>query len=181
MKNSIYRLALAALFTAVALPAAAQVDLSAHQEAMQKLVPLVGEWQGTGESFRGQEPERTEVTEKVSLRLDGTAIVLEGLGTHTDDQGNSVIDHQAIGILWYDASEQKYRMKAFVPGRTTDAEVEVQDQGLIWGFDVPNGGQVRYTLTFTDDTWEETGEYTSDGETWRPFFKMSLRRVDENG
>ena len=49
---------------------------------------------------------------------------------------------------------------------------------MVWEYDDPRMGRVRYTLTRTaEGAWREEGHASSDGgETWHKFFEMELRR-----
>ncbi len=181
ISRTIATTALAAVLTAAfgGPPAAAQpqADISVQQEAMQALSFMVGTWEGEGEMRRGPEAETSRVLEKVMMKLDNTALLIEGLGTRTLENGEVETTHEAIGLIWYDPSSATYRMKALTPGRETDATFELTDTGIVWGFSTP-GGEVRYTANYTDDTWTETGEFSRDGENWMPFFSMNLERQD---
>ena len=172
--------ALAFVVTAAicASPAAAQpqADISAQQEAMSALSFMVGTWEGEGEMRRGPQAESSQVLEKVAMKLNNTALLIEGLGTRTLENGEIETTHEAIGLIWYDPASSSYRMKALTAGRETDAIFELTETGIVWGFSTP-GGEVRYTATYTDDTWTESGEFSSDGENWMPFFSMNLVRV----
>lgn len=65
--------------------------------------------------------------------------------------------------------------------RATEADFDLTEDGIVWGFETPRGGRVRYTATFTDDTWTEHGEFSHDGETWMPFLEMRLQKVMGDG
>ena len=174
-------LALALMFTMTfSQPTMAQPmpNISAQQEAMAALSFMVGTWEGDGEMRRGPEVQFSQVLEKVTMKLDGTALLIEGLGTYQSEENGEVITaHEAIGLIWYDATEGSYRMKALTPGRETDADFELTETGIKWGFSTP-GGEVRYSAEYTEDSWLETGTFSRDGETWMPFFSMNLQRVD---
>ncbi|HEV2844661.1 MAG TPA: hypothetical protein VG477_07435, partial [Thermoanaerobaculia bacterium] len=48
-----------------------------------------------------------------------------------------------------------------------------------WGFALPQGGRIRYTIKLTDKgEWYETGEYSPDEKTWHQFHEMTLRKVN---
>ncbi len=179
-KTRFFSIFAAVFTTAISQPMAAQPnpDISAQQEAMAALSFMVGTWEGEGEMRRGPEPESSQVLEQVTMKLDGTALLIEGLGTYLSEDDEVKTAHQAIGLIWYNAAENRYQMKALTPGRETDADFELTDNGVVWGFSTP-GGEVRYTAEFTDDIWAETGQFSRDGETWTPFFSMQLLKVGE--
>lgn len=158
-----------------AWPLAAQpeTDLARQQEAIATLSFMVGDWQGKSELRQGSESSPARVTEKVSLRLDGTLLMIEGHAVGEDAKGDG---YRSLGLIWFDPSEDRYRMKAFSPGRVIDAEIEVTEDGFAWGFE-SDDGQTRYSNTFDEDTWAEQGEFSRDGETWTQFFIMALERT----
>jgi hypothetical protein len=162
--------------------AAAKPPAETVGEAMAKVGFLLGRWEGEGTMRRGPgEPQTSQVTERVSSKLGGQVVVLEGLGTVPGAAGAPPkVVHEAYGVLSYDAQNAEYLLRAITgEGRTVDADVEVGDRRLVWSFAVP-GGRVRYTLTLDEaGRWQERGEHSRDGATWSQFFEMSLRRVGD--
>ncbi len=70
-------------------------------------------------------------------------------------------------------------MHAFtMQGQNVIADVtKTGDLSFDWGFDLPNGGKIKYTVQFTENTWEESGTYvTPDGSNSYPTVKMALIR-----
>jgi hypothetical protein len=54
--------------------------------------------------------------------------------------------------------------------------VEVQQNGFVWGIQVP-GGRIRYTMVVTPaGEWHEKGEFTRDEQNWFPTMEMKLKR-----
>ncbi len=48
---------------------------------------------------------------------------------------------------------------------------------FVWGFETPRG-MMRYTITLdAQGRWSESGERSADGQTWQPFFAMTLDRI----
>ena len=92
-----------------------------------------------------------------------------------------MVIHQALAVLTYDAAGQRYAMRAYLSdGRAVDAEAQVVDGALMWGFrPEPTGpARVRYTVRLSDaGEWTETGDVSLDGQTWWPFLEMTLRRT----
>jgi len=147
------------------------------QDKLKALSWLEGEW--TGSSWMQMGPDRREsagVREIAEFRLDGTLLLLEGRGT--TDEGAVV--HSAVGVISVDPATGDYAMRAYRPGGVyVDADLEVTDSGLVWGFDNPHAGRIRYTVTHDEaDNWVEHGEISRDGgQTWLPFFGMTLSRL----
>jgi len=47
-----------------------------------------------------------------------------------------------------------------------------------WSLPAGPSATIRYSLTFTTDTWHEIGEITADGgTTWHQNFQMDLLRI----
>jgi len=170
----------------------------AHAEAdpapMRRVDFLEGRWQGEGWIDLGPgRRERFAQTEVVESRLGGAALLIEGQGVQPrppgsgaagagdEEAGEPVVIHQALAVLTYDAAGQRYAVRAYLSdGRAVDAEAQVVDGALVWGFrpDPSGPARVRYTIRLSDaGEWAETGDVSLDGQTWRPFFEMTLRRA----
>lgn len=125
--------------------------------------------------------QTSHVTETAELKLEGTLLMLEGLGTSkVPNSDEERIVHHALGIVSYDAAAERYLMRAYrAGGQFVDADLSVGDKTLVWGFTEPNAGEIRYTFTLTEaGQWHEIGEISQDGQTWHPFFEMTLKRQE---
>jgi hypothetical protein len=146
---------------------------------MSSLEWLEGKWSGNAWAQLGPDVRETaKVHETAEFRLDRTLLILEGLGKNED---GSVV-HAAIGVISFDPSKDEYVMRAYRPGGIhVDADIEITESGLVWGFEHPQAGRMRYTVTHTEaGEWKEAGEMSRDaGETWFPFFGMTLTRENE--
>ena len=188
------RSAFIALVTAsLSLTAGAQDKAPVHDEAAAKtreptaleqspIANRVGRWEGKGVYQLG--PGRSEevvVTESAQWRLGNNAILVNGLGTTTDDDGTERTVHDAVGIIRYD-EKGKLVIHAFkADASPIISEIKILDDGrLEWGFEPGPGQVVRFRLEFLDEgnAWRETGEFSPDGgKTWFPFFEMNLKRT----
>jgi hypothetical protein len=147
-----------------------------NKEKMSVFAPWVGNWQGEGSMQMGPgAAKKSSVDEKIELKLDGTILVVEGVG-----KSEGSIVHNAFGILSYDPMSSQYKFKTYVKeGRTADAWFTVLgDNKYQWGFDVPNGGKVRYSITIDGKKWNEIGEFSRDGNTYMKTFEMNLTKVE---
>ena len=168
------------LTQAVALARQEPQPASAQVEEMKKLSFLVGEWKGEGwtEFVPGQRRTAT-ATEKGQVKLGGTVLMLEGMGT-TKRPGSQeeIVVHNALGILSYDSNAKLYRLRSYLAnGRWIDADAKFTDKGFQWGFQV-QGMSMRYTVKLNEKgEWFEFGEMSQDGKTWRQFHEMTLQRV----
>ncbi len=154
---------------------------TAQLEAMKKLSLLVGEWKGESWTEFVPGKKNTSVgTETVQSKLGGLLLVIDGV--HKRKVGNEEtgeIAHSAFGVISYDEKAKKYRFQAYTNrGGYTEAEAKVADGKLEWGFNIPNFGDVRYTVTVNEKgQWLEIGEVSTDGKQWRRVFEMKLERV----
>jgi hypothetical protein len=173
-------LALILLAIVPALDAPAQEGAAAAPdpglEAMGKLAPLVGKWEGTGWMRMGPgEPSHTRSTETVEFRLDGRILVIEGL--HWSKEKPDEVVHHAMGIISHDPETGHYRFRSYLSdGRNGDHEMRLEGDAILWFIDTPRG-KIRYTIRIHDGKWDETGEFSADGETWNEFFGMNLKAV----
>lgn len=149
-----------------------------RQRSMEKLSHFAGEWQGNGWMMmrNGEKSEFTQ-TESVEGKLDNTILVIEGEGKTPDSRKV----HQAFGIISAGAEPGQYRLQSYLAtGQMTTADATLDSAGqFIWWFEDGRGGTIRYTTVVTKDTWTETGEYSHDGETWRQFLGMQLKRMSK--
>lgn len=148
-------------------------------EEMRALDILVGHWKGEGWTQRG--PQRMTFTseEIVEKKLGGAVLVVEGKHFGSGEgPTNGKLVHDALGVFSYDASTSRYRFQAYLgDGRATDAEAWFEDGKLHWKMQA-GPVNIRYVIEIKDKTWTENGEMSMDGTTWRPFFGMTLERVD---
>lgn len=150
-----------------------QQPASPAKEKMNALSMWPGHWTGTSTYRQGQTVTAATVDEKIEWRVDGYALLINGLGKNNEGQ----IVHEALGVLSYDPAESRYRLRTWLrDGRASDARFEViRENNFQWGFDIPQG-KIRYSISLTANTWVEKGEFSSDGSQWFPFFDMSLTK-----
>ena len=158
---------------------AAQADPTSPtaQAAMAKIAQMAGRWKGGGwiDTPSGRHESNSEET--VEMRLDGTAILIEGF--HTDVKSGDV-NHHALAIIAWDDNQKQYRfMSALASGRTGYFPAKLEGSTFVWSIPIPNGPLTRFTISLDDpDKWREVGEQTRDGgATWTKFFEMNLARV----
>jgi hypothetical protein len=74
---------------------------------------MAGSWEGTGVYQTGPgQSEEVSVTETAQWRLGSNAILVNGIGTATDDDGTERTVHDAVGVIRYD-EEGKLVIHAF--------------------------------------------------------------------
>lgn len=155
---------------------------TASREEMKKLAFLLGKWKGEGTMMTGPGAKHAAiVNEEITPKLDGLVLMIEGKGIDkTSPPDAPRIVHQAFATLSYDVSAKKFVMRAYLrDGRYVNADATVNEKGaLIWGFELPGIGKVRYTIEINaKGQWHEVGEFSRDGATWMQNFEMTLDKV----
>ncbi len=173
MKNQIKSLLILITLIFITTTGYGQVSLP---EPMQPLSVLLGTWTGSGYQSQGQNNRIDfKQTEEVTTQLGGKLLVFHGTGVTGDQESPGF---EAFGVMTYDEASGEVYLHAWTKdGRYTKADVEISEGHFKWAFDVPNGGRVRYTTTFDENHWQESGEYSPDnGSNWYPFLEMELTR-----
>jgi hypothetical protein len=161
----------------------AQAPHTASREKMEVFAGWVGHWQGEGSMQTGPgEPRKSKVDERIESKLDGTVLIVEGVGKSTDPATQKeIVVHHAFAVLSFDQQSGNYNFKTYLKdGRSADAWLQVVDENRYqWGFDSPRG-KTRYNISIDPGkkTWAETGEFSSDGNSWIKFFEMNLTKVE---
>lgn len=169
----------AAVLALAATAAVAQPPEPPSLEPMQRLDFLIGTWEGEG-WMEFQPGRRATFTsrEVVEPRLGGRVLVVEGLHrAPMPDQPEPVVVHHAMGVFSHD-EEDGYRFHTWLAnGHGGEHTARLDDGALIWGYDDPRRGEVRYTITLSEaGEWVEVGDASRDGETWHRFFEMRLAK-----
>ncbi len=139
---------------------------------------LLGKWSGDGWIIAGPGGKRTfKQSEEVTPKLGGVIVLIEGLG-HSMDDSTKVV-HSAYGILSTNPQTGKTSMRAYLAtGQSVDADVTLSDKTLVWGFEIPGRGKVKYTITLNEKgQWHEVGEFTLEGRPAMQTFEMTLSKV----
>lgn len=146
-----------------------ETNIEAQQE-IRKIEFLVGQWKGNGWMMNQSGQKMTfDQTEKVSLKLNDTALLIEGQGT-----SNGKIIHNALAIVTMEDSKGNYKFNSFLQSNQQGTyKAELIDHVFYW-YPAEN---VRYVITLNDNgQWHEIGEANSGG-TWYQFFEMTLDNV----
>ncbi len=163
-------------------PTLAQPNIEVQKAEMQKLDFLVGKWEGTGWIQYGPNRSVFSGTETVQNKLNGLILMVEGL--HTTQMPNRpapIVVHHALGIFSYNSEGQHFRFRTYLhKGQEGDYTAHWENDALIWKMEIPNMGQMRYTIRLNEaGQWHEIGERSTDGKTWTQFFEMTLTRIDD--
>jgi len=161
----------------------AQSPETGNKEKMKPFAAWVGHWQGEGYVQMGPgEPQKSTIDERIESKLDGTVLLIEGVGKSMDaaTQQEKIV-HHALAVLSFDRTSDTYKFRSYLnDGRSTDAWLNILAENKYqWGFDTPQG-KIRYNVIIDPlkNTWQETGEFSSDGTTWRKFMEMNLSRIN---
>jgi len=149
-------------------------------EKIKALSFMVGEWEGEGWMQIGpQERKTVKVKESVRLKLSGKALLVEGLGTSkTSEGGEETVVHEALAVITWDPKKEQYSMRAITAkAGAVDPKVETDGTSIVWSFETPVGGAVRYSIKINEKRqWLEIGEFSRDGKGWNKFFEMTLSK-----
>ena len=99
------------------------------------------------------------VKENIQPRLDGTVILVEGLGKgHLQPAAPRCRCTRRSALLSYDAQADRYGFVAYrLGGEKVDTEMKTLPDGSFeWGFAAPHG-QVRFTIRIADGQWVDKG------------------------
>ena len=152
------------------------VDTAAVRTAIAKLDFMVGRWRGTAWQQRGPERVTTNMLEVVERKLEGAVLHVEGRGTVPVSGAEDRVVHHALGVISYDARAKTYTLRSYISsGQWGDFTLSPIDGGVVWTREVP-GGRIRNTARFTATEWHETGEFSSDGNTWTQVMEIRLKR-----
>lgn len=153
---------------------------SANAEKLKAAHFLAGDWRGSGWYISQGKKLKFDQTENIQLKLDGTAMLIEGLGViQGSEDYNPRNVHASLAVLVWNVDDEKYHMHAFRnDGGYADAIAEFPGKNkMTWGFKYPGTGEIRYTITIDEDgNWVETGEMSSDGKQWNTQLEMTLKK-----
>jgi hypothetical protein len=175
MKNVVILLA---CFTGLSIgKSMAQPASKVAQDLLKLLAYWAGVWKGEASIRRGPgEPIKVNQQEPIEYRLEGTILLVEGIGRSPED-GSTTFN--ALAIINFDETSNQFKMKSYLrEGRSTDAWFKViEDNKFEWGFDVPSG-KIKYSITMdtVKGTWNEKGFFSQDGTNWMPFMEMNLTK-----
>jgi hypothetical protein len=147
---------------------------------MQRLDFMTGDWKGEATVSMGPgTPERVAQTERIRSKLGGEVLLIEGLGQRLHEDGTvGAVVHDALAVVSWDEAKKAYRFSTYVAGRGT-GETTIELTGprtAVWGMTTPQG-RMRYTIDVSEaGEWVEVGEFSRDGQNWRKFIEMRLKK-----
>lgn len=170
----------ALLLSALTLTSAAQAPPPPQAAEMKRLDFLVGRWEGEGWiALRPGGRHTFRQAENVERKLDGAALLVEGVGRSKDPGSAGAVVHNAFAVVSYDRKAGAFRWYALrAGGDPVDTQLKVAENTLSWAAPNPGGGGARFTVRLNEKgQWVEVGEFSRDGKTWQKFFEMTLDRV----
>lgn len=174
----------AALLLAVAPAASAQPnrpDIGEQRAALAQLSGLEGRWAGEGWMMGPDGARRLfRHFEEAAFHNGGALMTFKGVAHDVGGPEGAAPQFEAFATIAYDDAADTFAMQTFANGmRTAPHAVVNADGAFVWGFDVPGGRSIRYTIANpTPDVWFEIGETSTDGgATWLQFFEMRLNRL----
>ncbi|UCF63037.1 MAG: hypothetical protein JSW33_10710 [bacterium] len=155
---------------------------SLSEPALKRLHYLEGLWKGEAWIIdQNREKQYIIQTEKVELKQGGKVITIDGIGIDKESlRTMPKVVHDAFALIYFSEEKQKIQMMAFNQGRQILTEPVIgADSSLVWGFNLPNVGNVRYTIRLNGlDQWFEIGEFSRDGVQWFQNFEMTLDKIE---
>ena len=158
------------IFLNLAVFAQENQDNSDQKSEMKKISFIEGNWKGSGWIMRQDRKKHYfEQSENVRLTLDGTAILIEGIGKQEDDTV-----HHALAIINYDIEKQAYNFRSYLQdGKSGDYKMELIGEKLYW---YPTSF-LRYIISLNENNeWVEIGEINKQ-DNWYTFFEMKLTKI----
>lgn len=151
------------------------------KQEMKKIAYLEGQWKGEAVMKRGNTPPvKVLQEENVQFKLNGTILLVEGVGRSIESQ--NTIAFNALGIISYNPYTKQFAMKSHtMEGNQTEAYFKVLEENHFeWGFETPQKAKIKYDIVLnpTSKTWTEKGEYSQDGTTWYPFITLTLNKIN---
>ena len=154
-------------------------DAAKAKAALAPLTKLVGQWEGDARvtMVPGQPAQVVRQHEDITLESGGTVMKVHGVGRSTDAATKGNVVFEAHATVWYDNALNKLRMTAkTATGDSTEADIQVKPDTLIWGFPI-QGGRIRFTIAFTNTDWHEVGHYIREGMPPIPTIDMRLKKL----
>ena len=145
-----------------------------QRSAMKKLSFLVGKWSGDARILRGSgEPLELVQTEEAQYELDGSVLMIEGIGCNKTD---GKVTLQALGVVSYDDETGTYHMRTYNDGRYLETELKLADsgKGFTWGFVL---GEIKTSSVLRIDEkghWKESTEITIGSQPPRKFIELTV-------
>jgi hypothetical protein len=127
----------------------AQPSEAVAKEKMKSFTNWEGHWQGESSIQMGPGPQKkSRVDEHLEFKLDGTVMLIEGIGKSLELENENKIVHHALGIVSFDQTTSEYKLNSYLKdGRSTQAWLNIIEEGKYqWGFDIPNG-KIKYSIT----------------------------------
>ena len=149
----------------------------ARLEAMRRLAFLEGTWKGEGWMQMGPQRRTFRGTETVTRKLDGLALLVEGLH-HGGPPGAERVVHQTLAVLAAQ-DDGTYSFHTWLAtGSSGIHKGEWKDGAFLWTLENPMQGKVRFTIRLdAQGRWYEIGEASRDGASWTQFFEMTLAKA----
>lgn len=152
-------------------------------QSIEQLSFMQGTWEGSGWIMKGRERKEFEQNEIIKPRVDNSILVIDGIGYDKESLNSErKIIHNAFGVISYNKELSAMTMLSFsTAGKKMENKLTlIGEKQLEWSFKDERGGTIRFREDFSKEgLWIENGEYSPDDVNWFPFFKMTLKKVDD--
>lgn len=152
----------------------ARPNVAAQIEALKRLAPITGKWEGEGWILHQGKRYEFRQTEHVRYNLDGAVLLVDGRGYSVDAPSGAPPVFSAFAVVSYDDLVGDYVFRSYTGGQVNNFPAKMMDDG---GFEW-YAGTSRYRIWVRDDgKWFETGESKYD-DGWTQFFEMTLSKIE---
>jgi len=183
MKTKLITLSMSILFSIISFAQSTNEnpDTLGVINTIEQLSFMKGTWKGNGWIMMGRERKTFIQTETISPRVDGKLLIVDGVGYDADSTLSAPkIIHNAFGVISFNQEMNSITMLSYssTGGKMENKIIFTGEKTIEWSFMSENGATIRFREDFSDEGyWIETGEYSTNGVEWFPFFKMTLERV----
>ncbi len=143
--------------------------------ALKKLNFLVGKWEGTGWVQQGPNRQEFTGTEHVQTKLQGKALLVEGLFR---ENVSKKVFHETLAVITFDEKTNKYTFATYLFNRPNgNFELKLLDNGFSWQMKPNDAVTVDYTMKLEKGEWVEIGEVLMPNQQKMKFLEMRLKKV----
>ncbi len=166
---------LAGAFLFVAQGQMADGPTSAELAAMKKLSFLAGKWEGDGWMQQGPQKQNFKGAEHVQIKLQGKALLVEGLFMNPDSKKTI---HETLAVITFDEKSGKYKFNTYLFNRPNgEFDLQAQENGFTWQMKPGNDMVIDYTMKLEAGVWHEVGEITMPSRPKFKFLEMKLKKL----
>lgn len=148
--------------------------IQAQNNPLSPLKQLQGDWQGKGWiKMPASKTIQFNQEENIKFKLDDQVLLINGKGFN-QESGN--LEYESLAMIYADENGELKMTSHTNDNKHAEADVEVTNSTLSWSFAIPNGGTIKYEITFSETNWKEKASYSPNGTEWYPFMEVILNK-----